>query len=140
MIEGDEYIKIVNQIYSFLETDFSFSKGNETINGNAFYDIEFRDKERVISISYENIEDHLEIIVFILQNGKLPDYDDKTKTLHLSQLNTLVLSTVDKNEMYLNNEFFANFRAMNELERKLLKGAKELRLCLKHFKNILMLL
>ena len=37
MIEGKEYIKIVKQFYSFLETEFGFKIVNETINGNAFY-------------------------------------------------------------------------------------------------------
>ena len=136
MIEGEEYIEVVKQFYSFLETDFGFSKVNETINGNAFYDVEFRDKERIISISYENIEDHLEVIVFMLQNGKMPDYDDKTKTLHLKQLNRLVMAKANKEEINLNAEYFAKYNPKNEIERKLLKDAKELRLCLKHFNEL----
>lgn len=136
MVEDLEYIETVKLYYSFLETEFGFSKTNETINGNAFYDVEFRDKERIISISYENIEDHLEVIVFLLQNGKMPDYDDKTKTLHLKQLNMLVMAKASKEEINLNAEYFAKYNAKNELERKLLKEAKELRLCLKHFNEL----
>jgi len=136
MVEDLEYIETVKLYYSFLETEFGLSKVNETINGNAFYDVEFKDKERVISISYENIEDHLEVIVFMLQNGKMPDYDDKTKTLHLKQLNRLVMAKASKEEINLNAEYFAKYNAKNELERKLLKEAKELRLCLKHFNEL----
>lgn len=94
------------------------------------------DNERIISVSYENIEDHLEVIVFMLQNGKMPNYDDKTKTLHLKQLNRLVMTKASKEEINLNAEYFTNYKAKNELERKLLKEAKELRLCLKHFNEI----
>ncbi|WP_293916361.1 MULTISPECIES: hypothetical protein [unclassified Sphingobacterium] len=136
MIEGNQYVAVVKQFYSFLETDFGFSKINETINGNAFYDVEFRDKERIISISYENIEDHLEVIVFMLQNGKMPDYDDKTKTLHLNQLNRLVMAKTSNVEISLNAAYFAKYNANNEIEKKLLKEAKELRLCLKHFSEL----
>jgi len=136
MVEDLEYIETVKLYYSFLETEFGLSKVNETINGNAFYDVEFKDKERVISISYENIEDNLEVIVFMLQNGKMPDYDDKTKTLHLKQLNRLVMAKASKEEINLNAEYFAKYNAKNELERKLLKEAKELRLCLKHFNEL----
>jgi hypothetical protein len=132
MIEAKEYIRNVELFYSFLETEFGFKKVNETINGNVFYDVEFKNKENIISISYENIEDHFKVIVFMLQNGKMPNYDDKIKTLHLNHLNAQVLSKIDKNEIILNNEFFTSFLATDELERKLLKGAKELRLCLKH--------
>ncbi|MGJ1267262.1 hypothetical protein ACR78F_04950 [Sphingobacterium spiritivorum] len=136
MIEGNQYIAVVKQFYSFLETDFGFSKINEIINGNAFYDVEFRDKERIISISYENIEDHLEVIVFMLQNCKMPDYDDKTKTLHLKQLNRMVMAKASKAEISLNAAYFAKYNANNEIEKKLLKEAKELRLCLKHFSEL----
>ena len=136
MIEGNLYIAVVKQFYSFLETDFGFSKINETINGNALYDVEFRNKERIISISYANIEDHLEVIVFMLQNGKMPDYDDKTKTLHLKQLNRMVMAKASKAEISLNAAYFAKYDANNEIEKKLLKEAKELRLCLKHFSEL----
>jgi len=132
MIEGQEYLDAVKQFYSFLETEFGFSKINETIDGNSFYDVEFKNKERIISISYENIEDHLEVIVFMLQNGILPDYDDKTKTLHLKQLNEQVMATASKEEIILNAGYFVKYKAKNEIERVLLKAAKELRLCLKH--------
>ena len=133
MIEGKEYTEAVNLFYSFLETEFGFNIVNETINGNAFYDVEFKDREKVVSVSYENIEDHLEVIVFILQNGILPDYENKTKTLHLKQLNKLVMAKASKEEINLNAEYFADYNPRKEIEQKLLKGAKELRLCLKHF-------
>jgi hypothetical protein len=136
MIDGSEYIKIIKSYYSFLESDFAFNAANETVNGNAFYDLEYRDKQKVISISYENIEDHLEVIVFKLQNGKMPDYDDKSKTLHLNQLNKLVMPKVSKAEISSNAEYFSKYNAKDELERKLLKGAKELRLCLRHFDEL----
>jgi hypothetical protein len=136
MVEETEYIEVVKLFYSFLEAEFGFIKTNENINGNAFYEVEFKDKDRIISISYENIEDHLEVIVFMLQNGKLPDYDDKTKTLHLKQLNRLVMLKASREEINLNVKYFAKYKAKSALERKLLKDAKELRLCLKHFDEL----
>ena len=136
MIEGEEYLNTVNKFYSFLETDFGFRKKNEVINGNVFYDVEYSDKKQIVSISYENISDHLEVIVFLLQNGEMPKYDDKTKTLHLKQLNRLVMAKASKEKINLNAEYFAKYNAENELERKLLKEAKELRLCLKHFNEL----
>jgi hypothetical protein len=124
MLEDLEYFETVKLYYSFLETEFGFSKTNETTNGNAFYDVEFSDEERIISITYENIEDHLEVIFFLLQNGKMPDYADKTRTLHLKQLNRLVMAKASKEEINFNAEYFAKFNANNELERELLKKSK----------------
>lgn len=136
MIIGSIYIGIVKAYFDFLITEFDFKISEEKIRGNAFYDVQYKDKKRIISISYENIENYLLVIVFLLQNGELPDYDDKTKTLHLNKLNTYFLSRIDKSEVHFNNEYFAKFSPKDELERKLLKSAKELRLCLKYFDEI----
>ena len=136
MMESSEYIKIVNDYFGFLITEFNFKLLTEKVRGNAFYDMQYVDNSRVISISYENIEDYLLVTVFVLQNGEMPDYDDKTKTLHLKQLNSLVIAKASKEAIILNAEYFARYQAKNELERKLLKEAKELRLCLKNFNEI----
>lgn len=136
MIDGKKYIEIVKLFFSFLITEFGFKQTKDTENGNAFYDVEYQDAKKVVSISYENIEDYLQVIVFKLKNGKLPDYDDKTHTLHLNELNKMVLSGIDKNEIERNSEEFDKFDANNELERKLLKSAKELKLVLKHWNKI----
>jgi hypothetical protein len=130
MIESSAYIKVVNDYFGFLITEFNFKLLEEKVRGNAFYDVQYKDNSRVVSISYENIEDYLLVVVFMLQNGEMPDYDDTTKTLHLNQLNRLVMAKASKEEIILNAEYFARYKAKNELERRLLKEAKELRLCL----------
>lgn len=136
MIEGEKYTEDVKTFFNYLITEFGFRMSNEKIRCNAFYDLQYSDGNRIVSVSYENIEDYLQIIVYMLQNGKLPDYDDKTKTLHLNRLNAQVMSIIDRNEIGLNNEFFVKFNPKLEIEKQLLKSAKELRLCLKHFKEI----
>ena len=94
MIESGDYIKIVKNYFGFLITEFNFQLLEEKVRGNAFYDVQYKDNARIVSISYENIEDHLLVTVFVLENGGMPDYDDKTKTLHLKQLNKLVTAKV----------------------------------------------
>jgi len=136
MIEGEKYTEDVKAYFNYLITEFGFRMSNEKIRCNAFYDLQYSDGNRIVSVSYENIEDYLQVIVYMLQNGELPDYDDKTKTLHLNRLNAQVMSIIDRNEIGLNNEFFVKFNPKLEIEKQLLKSAKELRLCLKHFKEI----
>lgn len=133
MIDSSEYIKNVNDYFGFLIAEFDFKLLKEKIRGNAFYDMQYKDNSRVVSISYENIEDYFLVVIFILQDGEMPDYEDKSKTLHLKQLNKLVIAKVNKEEINLNSEYFAKYNSRNELERKMLKEAKDLRLCLKHF-------
>lgn len=131
MIEASQYITIVKSYFDFLITEFSFKIREEKIRGNAFYDVHYEDGNRIVSISYENIEDYFQVVIFMLKNGELPDYDDKTRTLHLNILNAQVLSSIERREIGLNNECFFKFTPKDALERKLLKAAKELRLYLK---------
>lgn len=133
MVDGKIYIEIVKLFFAFLITEFGFRQTKETENGNAFYDVEYWDAKRAVSVSYENIEDYLQVLVFKLKNGKLPDYDDKTHTLHLQELTRVILSKIDKKEIEDNNALFNKFESKDDLERKLLKSAKELRLTLKHW-------
>ena len=136
MIDGQLYTEKVKEYYSFLINEFRFSLIIETVNGNAFYDVQYGDKTKAISISYENIEDYFQVIIFKLQNGQMPNYDDKANTLHLNMLNAMILPQTRGNEIELNSIRFDSFHANNNIERKLLKAAKELRLCLMHFNEI----
>ncbi len=136
MIEGEKYIEDVKTYFNYLITEFGFRISNEKIRGNAFYDLQYSDGNCIVSVSYENIEDYLQVIIFMLQNGELPDYDDKTKTLHLNKLNAQVMSSIDRKEIGLNNKYFEKFNVKAEIEKQLLKSAKELRLCLKHFNEV----
>jgi hypothetical protein len=133
MIDGNQYLQKIKDYFLFLIEEYNYIVIGEEVNGNFYYDVQYSDKIKIVSISYENVEDYFQVIIFILQNGRLPDYDDKTKTLHLNKLNQVILSIIDKSEISLNNQYFSKFQPTNALEKKLLKAAKELRLCLDHF-------
>ncbi len=132
MIDGVQYIGAVKNYYSFLTQDFNLDVIAEEIRGNAFYKVEYGDQTKVISISYENIEDYLQVIVFILENGERPNYDDKIRTLHLNALNKSILKNIHQDDFILNNKYFSDYKAESKIEAELLKEAKELRLCLKN--------
>ena len=131
-MEGKEYIETVKSYFNFLTTEHGFQVLNEKIRGNAFYDVEFEDSTRIISVSYENIADYFRVIIFLLENSELPDYDDKTKTLHLSQLNAEIIPRIGKTEIAANDEYFQKYKTESEFKKLLLKSAKELRLCMKY--------
>lgn len=136
MLDGKEYVGTVKEYFAFLEAEYNMRLSDEVVNGSFYYDVSYKDKVRSISISYENAEDYLQVIIFILHNNKLPNYDDKTRTLHLNRLNSIVLSTANKNEIDLNNEYFLGFETETGLKKRILKSAKELRLCLQHFNEL----
>ncbi|RYF84807.1 MAG: hypothetical protein EON98_08225 [Chitinophagaceae bacterium] len=136
MVEGPEYIQAVRKMFSFLSEEFGITDTNEKIRGNAFYDVQYQAPSKVISISYENIEDYLQVIVFKLKNGKLPHYDDKTQTLHLPALNKNTFSKASKADIELNNQYFNNLKVDTAFERKLLKSAKDLRLAMQLVEDV----
>lgn len=136
MIQGARYIDLVEEYFSFLITEFDFKRVNQEINGNVFYDVEYLDGKKRVSISYENIDDHLVIIISLLSDGRLPDYDDTTRTIHLNRLNRVLLLKIDKTEIKSNTAYFNKFTANDKFEKRLLKRAKELRMCLIHFDKL----
>ena len=135
MIEEERFTDIVTRTFSFLVTEFGFELSKKTTNGNMFFDIEYTDKRKAISISLETIENYIRVILFKLENGKRSDYDDMTKTFHLNQLNDKLLKNLDSAEFEQNNKHFDSFEPMDEIEKMILKSAKDLRLCLKHIDN-----
>lgn len=137
MISSQQYLIRVSEYFSYLVNEFGFEIVKEEIREDIFYEQHFSDTRKVVSVSYENIEDYLQIIVYFLENGELPAYDDEKWTLHLAHLSSVVFPTLDQREIKQNNEMFDKFEAQSEIEKSLLKGAKELRLCLKHFPNFL---
>jgi len=136
MIEENKFIDYVTRTFNFLQTEFQFRLGKRMANGNVFYDVEYTDdKTKIISISFETIENFLQVTLFTMDNGMRSDYDDSSKTFHLNQLNEQILSTLDKDEFEQNNEYFKNLETKNEIEKTILKSAKDLRLCLKHIND-----
>ena len=87
MIAARAYLEAAKAYFAFLLPEFGFTLSQETARSAVFYALEYRNRAQVISISYENLEDYLQVIVFQLINHQLPDYDDKRHTLHLHALN-----------------------------------------------------
>ncbi|MEQ9378586.1 MAG: hypothetical protein RIG68_25585 [Imperialibacter sp.] len=137
MIHADTFNAFVDRTFSFLATDYKMTQDGVKISGNAFYDVRYQDSAKVISISLETIEDIFQVILFRLENGKLPDYDDKSRTIHLNQMTTDILPTVDKPEFAANNRFFQDIKPADKTEELILKSAKELRLCLRYYNTTL---
>jgi len=129
--------KLSKDYFPSFQRNYGIAEISQKINGNAFYDVQYHSPSKVISISYQNIQDYLQVIVFKLRNGKLPDYDDKTQTLHISALNKIVFSKASKTDIDLNNQYFDNhIKAETTFERKLLKSAKDLRLAMQFVEDV----
>jgi LytS/YehU family sensor histidine kinase len=102
------------------------SKENNTL----LHAVRYEKDNTLISISYDVRDDNLQVIIYKLRHGMMPDYDDKTRTIHLNSLNTKLLPMIEKDAFLENNSYVQEFSATNDSEHKLLKLTKELRLCL----------
>lgn len=134
MITSEKYTDFVKQTFSFLENEFDYEIGTININGTIFYDVEYNKKNTIISISLETLENYIKIIIFKSENGIRSDYYDKTKTIHLNQLTKEIIPTLKKIDLQQNQIYFEKVRAETEIEKSILKGAKELRICLNSMK------
>jgi hypothetical protein len=136
MISTSSYLEAVKEYFAFLVAEFAFILSEEMTRGAVFYDVQYRSAAQVVSISYENMEDCLLVIVYQLVNQHLPDYDDKRRTLHLNVLNHAVKNVVGPEDRAENQRHFQGLKSKGTVERQLLNSAKELRLCLMHFDEI----
>ena len=137
MIAARPYLEAAKAYFHFLIPEFGFSLSTETARSAVFYDLQYRSATQIISISYENLEDYFQVIVYQLVNQQLPAYDDKRRTLHLQALNQALGAIVGPADRIENQHHFRTFQPTGTVERQLLKSAKELRLCLTHFDQLI---
>jgi hypothetical protein len=137
MIASRAYLDAAKAYFHFLIPEFGFSLSTETARSAVFYDLHYRSATQVISISYENLEDYFQVIVYQWVNQQLPNYDDKRRTLHLQALNQALGVIVGPADWIGNQHHFRAFKPEGTVQRQLLKSAKELRLCLTHFDQLM---
>ena len=129
MIMRDDFYNDIKNYFNYLVTEFDCKICNERYDNSLLFEIEYCSKKDIIvSISYDVRNDFIQIILFIKKNGMMPDYDDKSHTIHLTELNKKILPLMKKLDFENNNKYFSNF-AINKGDN-LLKQAKDLRLCL----------
>ncbi|MDR0938375.1 MAG: hypothetical protein LBN29_03320 [Mediterranea sp.] len=126
MIEEQEYIETIETFFSFLIDEFGYVKSSVKIRGNAFYDVQYSNDIRSISISYENIGDYFQVIVYTLRNGEMPNYDDDENILYLKDHNRSIWETMSKESVKVIAEKFAQYHTYNPFKRAVLKQAKDL--------------
>jgi len=136
MITGDKFIVLVKSYFYFLIKEFNFKEKNVTNNRNLFYNVRYQNVNSIISISYENREDYLQVIIYKTQNGAIPNYDDKELTIHLETLNNRLLRHLTNEDFKENDIAFLELSAKDKIDKALIKSAKELRLCLKNIRML----
>jgi len=129
MIDGNLFFVSVKKYFNFLVIEQGFSLLEENTRGNIYFEVQFKKETTIISISYENHEDYLSIVIYKLQSGRIPSFNDKANIIELKSLTAKIIPDLDKIEINNNNEFFSEFHVDSLIEKKIMKSARNLRLC-----------
>jgi hypothetical protein len=128
-MNGQDFLRIVNEAYTPFLTELGFSMDAPSISGR-LYRASFTGPKHSVSVSFEPGDEAFFVLVFSRENGELSDMDDRLKTPRLSDLNSRYMNAVTSEERAANETAFKSVMARDEEEKVLLKSAKELRLVL----------
>ncbi len=134
---GKKYEEAVLKYYSFLIEDFNFTLEDKPILViGRYYDISFKKIDKIIMIYYEIMEDyyHVHFTNFLIKGH--PQIEPITKTSYLNYFIKTIYPFLSEYDFTQNNMYFDKFEATNEMEKKLLDQAKDLRLCLLNLDKI----
>ena len=129
-MNGQQFIDTVILYFNDFLAQYGFTFVEGKYSGR-LYDVQFESVKYSLSISYEPGDDYLLVVLFTLKEGKLSDFDDRTQTFRLGDLNAKFMPLISSDEINENNVYFSRYVATTPLEKQLLKSAKDLRLCMK---------
>ena len=126
------FLRLVHEAFTpFLES-LGFSMDDPHISGR-YYRASFTAVDHAVFVYYEPGDDALSVIIFRRDNGNLSDIDNRSQSPRLQDLNRRYMHLVTKEDLVLNEEEFEGIDVEDEMERQLLKSAKELRLVLPRY-------
>jgi len=130
-IDCDEFVNNVQLFFSFLKDEYGMIVIDKISRKNIFHSVRYENDHFLISISYECIENYFNVQLIRIINGKLSSYDDVVNSYSLDRLYALITPYVDNKKLYENTKLF-DFHINNEIQKKILKSAKKLRICLQY--------
>lgn len=86
MINREEYYNAVKKYFGFLVERYDFLVLDKKSQNTMLYDVEYTDKNHIISISYEIMGEGVNIVIFKILNNQRSDYDDYANTIHLNRI------------------------------------------------------
>jgi hypothetical protein len=125
---GDRFLSV----FQFLTEEFGYEVAGTTSVRDVYQEIVFGKTGQVISVSYENADDDLQVVLFKVKDGKLPDFDDETHTLHLTDMTDDVLARLTPGQIQEYKKWFSDINSETRLDKQLQESAAWLRLCLRH--------
>jgi hypothetical protein len=131
-MNGQDFVRIINEAFAPFLSAAGFSMPSTAISGR-LYRASFIGAENMVSVSFEPGDDSLFVVVFSRERGEWSNMDDRETSPRLSDLNTSYMGMVGTEERADNESYFKLVRTNDDVERSLLKAAKELRLVLPRY-------
>ena len=103
-MNGQDYLRLSTDAFVPFLSELGFRMDAPSISGR-FYRVSFTSVRHQVSLSYEPGDDAFFVVVFSREGGQLSDYDDRTKTPRLSDLNKRYMHLVSASERASNQAF-----------------------------------
>ena len=101
----DDILNTFRADFAFLKGEFGFEEREQRIT-NFCGGIEYRAKDKVVSVSYDQRQDHLDVRVLRLDRGRMPDFDDARFVDSLSKLSERILPSLSRDDREQNAKAF----------------------------------
>ncbi len=125
MITREEYINAVRKYFSFLVERYDFLEVEKKSKNSMLYDVEYTNKNLIISISYEIMGEGVNIDIFKILNDKRSDYDDYVNTIHLNRIMKSSQNEEIVEQLKVCKSLFEHFgKPESTFEEELLKKAE----------------
>jgi hypothetical protein len=131
-MNGISFSALLRSAFQPFLNELGFVMEAPLISGR-YYRSSFIGERNVVSVSYEPGDEAVIVAVFSKCGSEVSDFDDRSKTLLLSDLNRRYQSQVTESERLQNDLAFQCILVEDQAERVLLKAAKELRLLLPRY-------
>ena len=125
MINREEYYNAVRKYFNFLVEKYDFLELSKKNQNTMLYDVEYTDKNHIISISYEIMGEGVNIVIFKILNNQRSDYDDYVNTIHLNRIMKSSQKEDIVKHLKVSKSLFEHFgKPESKFEEELLKKAE----------------
>lgn len=126
MISQNDFEHDIKKYFNFLESEFKYIFVGTVANGNVYFDCEFQKNNKTVSISYEVIEDYLQIFIIESRKKILTEKTKYQKIENLKEVRKKYFSHINKQKFRMVKQYFSNYCTETKFQKKLLKNAESL--------------
>jgi hypothetical protein len=130
-VTSDSFAEFVSRVFLPFLKPLGFNLEAVTMSGKQ-YAANFVARDCSVAVAYEPGDDYLEVAVGP-KDPTLSEWDDRDVTPRLQDLNRRYMPHISTGERVANDGYFASIQVKDDLERRLLKAAKELRMTLPRY-------